>query len=375
MAIAVDGLAVALHIQLLQIVGQRAQIVVVDQRHLTGGAEKVDVPHPERGQDHRQILFQRRGAEVFVHRVRAVEQLREMLHAQIHHDRQTDGRPQRIAPADPVPELEHVGGIDAELGHALGVGRHRDKMLGHRPLITQFLNQPSPGSMGIGHGLLGGEGLGGDDKQGALGIALGQDVADMRAVHVGDEMHPQGRIAIRLQRLADHLRPQIGTADADVDHVADALAGLAAPLAAPDLFGELAHVLQHVVHARHHVLAVDEDRPVAPIAQGDVQHGTAFGVVDHLAGEHPLDPGRRLRLASQFSQQAEGLSGDAVLGKIHQQIAEASGECGETLGIGGEQVAQVQVGDDGMMGFQLLPDRQVAGSGHGQLPLWRLLKG
>ncbi len=88
-----------------------------------------------------------------------------------------------------------------------------------------------------------------------------------------------------------------------------------------------------------------------------------------------------MRLASQFDQQVEGFPGDAMLGEIHQQIAEPPGEPVETLGIGGEQLAQVQVGDGGMMGFQFLPDRQVAGNGHRQLPyervegLWTMFTG
>jgi hypothetical protein len=259
-----------------------------------------------------------------------------VLHAEIDHDRQADGRPQRIAPADPIPELEHVGGIDAELAHPSSVGGHRHEVLGHRRLVAQFLDQPGAGGMRIGHSLLGGEGLGGDDEQGAFRIAIGQYVTDVRAVHVGNEVHPQGRIAVRLQRLANHLRPEIGTADTDVDHIADAFAGVATPLAAPNLLGELAHVLQHLVHARHHVLPVDEDRPVAAVAQGDVQHGAAFGVVDHLAVAHPLGPGGYSRLTGQLGQQAQGFLGDAVLGKIDQQIAEPPGELGETPRVGGE---------------------------------------
>jgi hypothetical protein len=57
-----------------------------------------------------------------------------------------------------------------------------------------------------------------------------------------------------------------------------------------------------------------------------------------------------------------------VLGKIDQQITEPPGKSVKAFGICGEQIAQVLVGDSGMMGFQLLPDRQVAGNGHGQLP-------
>ena len=43
-------------------------------------------------------------------------------------------------------------------------------------------------------------------------------------------------------------------------------------------------------HLRHHVLAVDEDRPVGGVAQRDVQHRAVLGVVDLLAGEHPFAP-------------------------------------------------------------------------------------
>jgi hypothetical protein len=143
----------------------------------------------------------------------------------------------------------------------------------------------------------------------------------------------------------------------------------------PDLIGELAHVFQYRIHARHDVFAVDENRPIAPVAQRNVQHGSALGVIDHFPVEHPLDPGWHMRLAGQFDQQAEGFSGDAVFGKIHQQIAETAGEFVKTFGVGGKQVAQVQVGDGGMMGFQFLPDRQVAGNGHGQLPYGKGLKG
>ena len=51
--------------------------------------------------------------EVLVHRVRAGEQLAEAVGADGDGDRQADGRPHRIAAADPVPEAE--GGRDAEL--------------------------------------------------------------------------------------------------------------------------------------------------------------------------------------------------------------------------------------------------------------------
>ena len=372
LAFAVDRLAVALHVQLLQIVRQRAQIIIVDQGHLTAGTEEVDVPDAQQRQDHRQVVLQGRAAEVLVHGMRAFKQLDEVLHAQIDHDRQADRRPQRIAPANPIPELEHVGGIDAELAHPFGIGRNRDEVPRHCCLIAQFPHQPGTRGVGVGHGFLSGEGLGSNDEQGAFRVAVGQHMADMGAIDIGDEVHAQGRITIGFERLADHLRAKIGPPDTDVDHVADALAGMAAPLAPANLVGKLAHVLQHRVYLRHHILAIDEDRPVAAIAQGDMQHRAALGVVDHLAAEQARGPFRHLSLIGQLGEQAQCFVCNTMLGKIHQQVAKVPGEPSKARRISGKQVAQMQIGDRGVMGVQFLPDRQIAGNGHGRLPYQRV---
>ena len=58
----------------------------------------------------------------------------EIVRADRDHGREPDRRIHRIAAADPVPEPEHVGGVDAEFGNLLGIGRHRDEMLRAPPL-------------------------------------------------------------------------------------------------------------------------------------------------------------------------------------------------------------------------------------------------
>jgi hypothetical protein len=64
-----------------------------------------------------------------VHRMRAGEQRpAEVVGADGQGDRQPDGRPERVAPAHPVPKAE--GGGDAELGGGLDIGRRRDEMPG-----------------------------------------------------------------------------------------------------------------------------------------------------------------------------------------------------------------------------------------------------
>ena len=117
--------------------------------------------------------------------------------------------------------------------------------------------------------------------------------------------------------------PEVRAADADVDDVGDRLAGVARPRAAADRLAELAHVREHRVHLRHHVLAVDEDRPVRAVAQRDVQDGAVLGGVDLLAAEHLLGPPLQVGLLARCSSRADRLVGDAVLGVVEQDVVEA----------------------------------------------------
>src|SRR2546425_5958446 len=67
----------------------------------------------------------------------AGEELAEPLGADRDHQRQTDGRPERVAAPDPVPERKHVRGVDAELPHLGGGGGDGHEVLGHRALVTE----------------------------------------------------------------------------------------------------------------------------------------------------------------------------------------------------------------------------------------------
>jgi hypothetical protein len=67
-------------------------------------------------------------------------------------------------------------------------------------------------------------------------------VASAKSVPSTLETKAEGQVALAVvpQRLVGHHRPQVRAADADVDDVADALAGVALPLAAADAVGEIA---------------------------------------------------------------------------------------------------------------------------------------
>ena len=58
-----------------------------------------------------------------VHRMHAIEELAEILRSDRDHQRQADGRPDRITTADPVPETEDTVLVDAECRDLVECGR------------------------------------------------------------------------------------------------------------------------------------------------------------------------------------------------------------------------------------------------------------
>jgi hypothetical protein len=78
-AFEVDALAVALHLQLLQISGEAGEISRVRHDADRLSAEEAIVPDGQQPQQHRQIALGWCRAKVLVHRVEAGEQLAEGL--------------------------------------------------------------------------------------------------------------------------------------------------------------------------------------------------------------------------------------------------------------------------------------------------------
>ena len=76
-ALAVHRLAVALHVELLQVGREALQVLAVGQDRHRLGAEEVVVPEPEEPEEHRDVRLERGGAKVLVHEPEAREHLRE----------------------------------------------------------------------------------------------------------------------------------------------------------------------------------------------------------------------------------------------------------------------------------------------------------
>ena len=82
---------------------------------------------------------------MFIHRVDAGQQRTEVLRPDRDHGGQPDGGQHRVTPADPVPETEHVGRIDAEVADLAGIGRDGDEMPGDSLFVAQGGQAPTAG--------------------------------------------------------------------------------------------------------------------------------------------------------------------------------------------------------------------------------------
>ena len=337
-AVTVNVFTVGFHVALLEVGCEAVHVLVVRQDRFGFSAEEVVVPDTDQRQQHRQVFLRLGSGEVFIHRVRAGEQLNEVVEAHGQDDGQTDRRPQGVAAADPVPELEHIRGINAELADRFTVGRQRREVFRHVLVVARGFQEPVARAVGVGHGFLSGEGFGRNQEQGGFRVHVLQHFGDVGAIDVRHKVHIEV-VFIRAQRFGHHERAEVRTADTDVHHVGNRFAGVAFPATGDDRFGEGFHLFQHRVHFRHDVFAVNDNWGIATVTQGHVQHCTVFGAVDLLAGEHGFDGIGKLSLFRQILQFCQRLFGNAVFREIHQhQVVEGRGELVETIGIFREQI-------------------------------------
>ena len=212
-----------------------------------------------------------------------------------------------------------------------GVRRQRHEVLGDRassPAPSPASSQCAGGG-GVGDGLDGGERLRRDDEQRLGRVQVAHRLVQIGAVDVGHEADRQVAVGEGAQRLVRHRRAEVGAADADVDDVLDALAGVAGPLARADPVGEGGHLVEDGVHAR---ARRSRRRPRSTASRGraqrGVQHRAVLGDVDLLAAEHRVPQPGTPRRGGQLAQQPQRLVGDQVLGVVEVEVADLEGVAG-----------------------------------------------
>ena len=163
-------------------------------------------------------------------------------------------------------------------------------------------------------------------------------------------MHAQVGLMAGAQRLGRHVRSEIGAADAEIDDVGDAFAGIAAPLAAMDAFAKIGHARQD---------GLDLGRCGFAGAQRSVADGAVFRVVDLFARLHAPHPALQVGFVGQFAQQVHGFCADALLAVIDEQGAVLERQAAEAQRIGGEKIAQMGRAQLAGVRFQGLPGRRL----------------
>jgi hypothetical protein len=105
-----DALAVALHLQLLEIGGKAAEPLVIGQDGAGGMAADLVVPDADEGQHHGQVRVKRRGLEMAGPSPGPRRGRRGNPRAHGDHERKADRPPHGIAPAHPILEAEDAEG-------------------------------------------------------------------------------------------------------------------------------------------------------------------------------------------------------------------------------------------------------------------------
>ncbi len=158
-----------------------------------------------------------------------------------------------------------------------------------------------------------------------------------------------------LERLVGHDRAEVGAADADVDDVANALAGVALPRAAAHAVREVGHLVEHGVDLRHDVLAVHDDRRAARGAQGHVQDGAVLRDVDLLAAEHGVDALAQAGFLGQLQSSVSVFVRDAILRVIEIDADRFGRQALAACRVVGEERAEMQLSNRLVVGLERLP--------------------
>ena len=271
--------------------------------------EAVGVPERNHGQRRGKVLLKRRRQRVAVHFGRALQELEENLGPERECERQAHCAPDGESAADPVPHAEEVLLGQAHLGGRVGVGRDDHHVVRTVRAHDAVVEQPLVDGCGVDERLAGAEALRGDDDEGRQRIADVENALKEHAVDGGEKMDADLRIG-GTKRMVDRVRPHVGAADADVDHVGDAVT----PAAEADA---LAHLAREVEHAA--TLAVDLGelrRTGRKGSQRSVKRCAPFARIDDLARHHAavrlLDAAR----AAVVDKALEVLARQALAGDV-----------------------------------------------------------
>lgn len=171
--------------------------------------EEVRVPDAQQTSQDGNVLLERGLAEVLVHSMSTAKECVEVVEANVEGNAEANGAPDGVSTADPALEAKHVLAVDSKLGHLSLVGRQGNKVLGNFAFAASLLEEPRLGSVGIGGGLGGGEGLGSNEEEGGFWVRGLEGLGHVSAVNVGNEVEGHVVGTVELEGLGDHDRAAV----------------------------------------------------------------------------------------------------------------------------------------------------------------------
>src|SRR5262245_46722268 len=162
------------------------------------------------------------------------------------------------------------------------------------------------------------------------------------------------------KRLVGHHGPEIRSADADIDDIADALVRVALPCAAAHSLGEIRHPVENGPDLGHDIRAVAFDGCAARRTQGHVQHCAVLRDVDLVAAEHRLHALLEPGLSGELDQQLQRLVGHAVFGVVKIESHGLDREPLAALGVLCKELPQMQIFEPLVVRLQRFPCRERA---------------
>ncbi|GIX64953.1 serine esterase, putative [Babesia caballi] len=307
LAVHADGLAVALHAELLDVAGEEAEVLAVGQQGHALQAEDGGVVEAAEGHQRGHVLLERGAAEVLVHHAGALQKLLGHIVAEVDGERQhSDGR----GDAETPPLIAHYESHEKRTTQSQKPKTWESSMPkslvsfrvptpgagpwnGKRAIVSVPVRKNGecdtpPRNTQVAHAF----------KQrtthhGAIRVqVLGRD-AEPGRIHVGQEADfatfggPASRL-VGHERLRGEGSAQVGTADADAKQRVKGRAVRGDHGAAAHGIRELPDAVEDAVHFGDHVAPVDHELAFAGGAQGAVEDRAAFRAVEHTAVEQHL---------------------------------------------------------------------------------------
>mmetsp|Transcript_55968 Transcript_55968/g.141730 ORF Transcript_55968/g.141730 Transcript_55968/m.141730 type:complete len:263 (+) Transcript_55968:1351-2139(+) len=210
-----DALAIALHVQLLDVRHEAGEGLAIGQHRATLVVQDACVPHRQQAHDQRHVLLRRRVEEVLVHITASLVELHDEVEAVLQGQWQhPNSAPAREAATHPIPEAEDVVGVDAEGCSLVEGGGARGDVLRDAIWAAKALDQPVLHSPRVQHGLGSGESLRHDQHQGCFWVESLCSPCHVDGVHVRQEAQTASLAELRalrgsLQRFEDKLDTKV----------------------------------------------------------------------------------------------------------------------------------------------------------------------